>query len=185
MAARNFDACLKLTLQFEGGYSDHPADPGGATNLGITRRTLAAWRGRPVTKAEVRALTCEEAAKIYRRNYWDAVRGDELPEGIDAAVFDHAVNSGPRAAARMLQESLRLKPDGVIGAGTLALVRVTPRENLLHDLLRRRRGFLQRLRTFRIFGRGWTRRLLAVERACFAMIGNSAINNSTRKGART
>ncbi len=184
MAARNFDACLKLTLQFEGGYSDHPADPGGATNLGITRRTLAAWRGCPVSKSDVRMLKREEAAKIYRSNYWDAVRGDDLPEGIDAAVFDHAVNSGPRAAARLLQKALGLKADGVIGAGSLALVRVTPRENLLRDLLRRRRGFLQRLRTFSIFGRGWTRRLLAVERACLGMIGNSATNNSTRKGAR-
>jgi lysozyme family protein len=183
MAARNFDACLKLTLQFEGGYVDHPADPGGATNLGITRRTLARWRGRPVSKAEVRDLSRKEAAEIYRKYYWNAVNGDDLPLGIDAAVFDHAVNSGPRAAVRMLQQALALKADGVIGSITLALVRACDSDVLLGELMKRRRSFLQRLKTFRVFGRGWTRRLIAVEGECRAMIGRRTRISTNKKGA--
>lgn len=183
MAARNFHACLQLTLRFEGGYSDHPADPGGATNLGVTRRTLAAFRGRPVTKTDVRNLTHDEAARIYRRLYWDVVRGDDLPEGVDAAVFDHAVNSGPRAAARMLQQALAMKPDGVVGPATLALVRLAQPAPLLRELIRRRQGFLARLKTFRIFGRGWTRRVRAIEAAALAMIAARNGNFNLQKGA--
>ena len=174
MAAKNFEACLALTLQYEGGYVDHPADPGGATNLGITRRTLAAYRGKAVSKAEVRQLSRTEAAKIYRRNYWDAVRGDELQGGVDAVLFDHAVNSGPRAAVRMLQQSLGLKGDGVFGRSTYAALQAAEPRTLIAELMRRRRGFLARLKTFRVFGRGWTRRVQAIERAALAMASKPA-----------
>ncbi len=183
MAARNFDACLKLTLQFEGGYVDHPADPGGATNLGITRRTLARWRGRAVSKSEVRSMSRQEAAEIYRAHYWDAVNGDDLPVGIDAAVFDHAVNSGPSAAVRMLQQALGFKPDGVIGSATMAFVRACDSEVLLGELMKRRRSFLQRLKTFRVFGRGWTRRLIAIENECRVMIAQRTKTSKINKGA--
>lgn len=172
MAAENFEYCLRLTLAFEGGYVDHPADPGGATNLGITRRTLARYRGRAVSKADVRALTRQEAAAIYRKYYWDAVRGDELPAGVDAALFDHAVNSGPGAAIRMLQKALGLKADGRFGPATLAALDAANAHQLIQNLLARRSSFLTRLRTFRIFGRGWMRRVKAIETASLAMQAN-------------
>ncbi len=173
MTATNFEKCLALTLQYEGGYVDHPADPGGATNLGITRRTLAAFRGRVVTKTEVRQLSRAEAAQIYRRKYWNAVRGDELPAGVDAAVFDHAVNSGPGAAVRMLQSSLGLKADGAFGLTTSAALFVARPPALIGELIRRRRGFVARLKTFAIFGRGWTRRLQAIEKSSLAMAAHA------------
>src|SRR5687767_1827204 len=96
MAADNFDASLKFVLQFEGGFVDHPKDPGGATNLGVTIHTLSAVLGRPATKAEVKALTPKTVAPIYRQRYWDKVRGDDLPLGVDLAVFDFGVHSGPK-----------------------------------------------------------------------------------------
>lgn len=88
MAAANFERALALVLQHEGGFSDHPSDPGGATMMGITQATLGAWRGQPVTRADIRALSREEARAIYRIRYWNAVAGDELPAGLDLAAFD-------------------------------------------------------------------------------------------------
>src|SRR3954447_9587673 len=102
MARDAFANCLAFVLEEEGGYSDMPGDPGGATNMGITRATLADWRGAPVSKDDVLSLERDEAAAIYRRRYWDAIRGDELPAGLDLALFDDAVNSGPRMAVRDL-----------------------------------------------------------------------------------
>lgn len=169
MAVENFEHCLRLTLAYEGGYVDHPADPGGATNLGIPRRTLSRYRGRPVRKAEVRALSLQEAAAIYRKYYWDAVRGDEVPAGVDAALFDHAVNSGTGAAIRTLQKALRIEADGRFGPATLAAIEDASPRQLIRDLLARRTSFLTRLRTFRIFGRGWMRRVKAIETASLAM----------------
>ena len=106
MAAANFERALPLVLKHEGGYVDHPNDPGGATNLGVTIGTLSSWLGRPATKAEVKALTRATVAPIYRKNYWAAIRGDELPAGLDYAVFDFAVNSGPKRAAMALQRAV-------------------------------------------------------------------------------
>ena len=153
----NFDGCLAFTLRAEGGFSDHPADPGGATNMGITRATLAGVRGHAVSSAEVRALTRAEAADIYRSMYWRVVRGDELPAGVDLVVFDHAVNSGPKAAIRSLQGALGFKQDAVLsrrcviaaqGADAAALVRLS---------------------TWLVFRRGWTARMEALEKAALVM----------------
>ena len=173
MARANFDACLRLTLQYEGGYVDHPADPGGATNLGITRRTLARYRGRAVTKQEVRALSRAEAAEIYRKYYWDAVHGDDMPAGVDAALFDHAVNSGPSAAVHILQKALGLRADGKLGPITRAAACAAEPAHLIRQLLARRKSFLTRLRTFRTFGRGWMRRVKAIEAASLAMVASA------------
>ncbi|MBN8901820.1 MAG: hypothetical protein J0H57_12360, partial [Rhodospirillales bacterium] len=101
-----FARCVAVTLSQEGGYVDDPRDPGGATNLGITRATLSAWRGQEVGKDEVRALPREEAVEIYRANYWLPARCGDMPAGIDLMVFDCGVNAGPRTAVRMLQRLL-------------------------------------------------------------------------------
>lgn len=159
MAAGNFDRALAAVLKHEGGYADHPRDPGGATNLGITRATLARWRGRPVSKAEVRALTRSEAAKIYRALYWDEIAGDALPHGLDFAVFDYCVNSGASRASRALQTVAGARADGRIGRITLAAVALRDPENLIAAYCRKRLTFLERLRTFAVFGRGWRRRV--------------------------
>lgn len=167
----NFDACLAHTLRYEGSYVDHPADPGGATNYGITFATLKAWRGKPITKADVRALTKVEAGEIYRNKYWNAVRGDDLPKGVDMAVFDWAVNSGPGAAIKALQKTLGLTADGYIGAVTLREVAKADPATLVRSLCDRRGSFFQSLKTFRVFGRGWMRRVTEVKAAALKMIG--------------
>ena len=94
MAAKNFDKCLKFVLQFEGGFVNNPKDPGGPTNLGVTQATLSNFLGRQATIAEVRALTPAKVAPIYRLKFWDHINGDDLPVGVDLAVFDFGVHSG-------------------------------------------------------------------------------------------
>src|SRR5215207_8607949 len=94
MSLHNFERAFALTLKHEGGYADHPGDPGGATNLGITIGTLSDWIGRSATKAEVRALTRDAVRPIYRKNYWDRIGGDRMEPGFDYACYDFAVNSG-------------------------------------------------------------------------------------------
>lgn len=146
MTASNFDAALGVTLVYEGGFSDNPHDPGGATNLGITGRTLAAWRGHSVTSADVKALTRAEAAAIYRKQYWDAIDGDSLPSGVDLSVWDAGVNSGAGAAKKWLTRATRATPVETIHA--FAAVRLS---------------FLEALKTWRYFGAGWGRRVAGIE----------------------
>ncbi len=166
----NFQAALTHTLAFEGGYSDHPSDPGGATNYGITKATLEAWRGRSVTKAQVRALTVEEAGEIYRARYWATSACDSLPAGLDLAVFDCAVNQGATRAAQLLQQCLGITADGKIGPKTLAAVLKADADDLLLEFLSRRMNAYGLLRTlFRTFGLGWSRRLMATAAAALKM----------------
>lgn len=160
-----FRACLAETLRHEGGYADHPADPGGATNMGITHLTLAAWRGKPVTKQDVRDLTKAEASAIYHARYWLPVKGDALPPGVDLAVFDYAVNSGTGRAVKALQKVLGVAQDGAIGALTLAAVAKAGPVTLIMDLCDARMVFLRGLVTWQTFGAGWTRRVSEVEDA--------------------
>lgn len=170
MATLTFEDCLAFTLKYEGGYVDHPADPGGATNLGITQKTLSAWRGYGVSKAEVRALGKPEAGQIYRKQYWDTVRADALPAGVDLVVFDFAVNSGPARAAKALQRALGVDPDGVVGTVTLdALTGKDPRQ-LVTAICDERGKFFRSLSTFKTFGKGWMARLSAVRAAGHRMI---------------
>ena len=114
MTAANFDRALALVLVSEGGYVNNQNDPGGATKYGITIATLRNYRGRSVTVDNVRQLAADEAGQIYHRNYWAPVRGDDLPAGVDYALFDFAVNSGPRKAAETLQECLSVTVDGEV-----------------------------------------------------------------------
>ncbi len=143
---QTLEAYIPQLLKHEGGYVDHPKDPGGATNLGITIKTLSNWRGHPVTKADVRALTRAEAVSIYRANYWNKIRGDELLAGPDAALFDIAVNSGPGRAVQWMHLT--------VGKNAVDAVKA---------ISSKRRAFFQSLSTFRTFGRGWMRRVNEVE----------------------
>ena len=169
MAAANFERALKLVLLHEGGYSDHPADPGGATNLGVTIGTLSQVLGRPATKAEVRALTREAVAPIYRANYWNAVHGDLLPAGVDYAVFDFAVNSGRGRAIPSLQRAIGVADDGLIGPITLANAAAMPVLQTIERICADRMTFLRRLTTWKTFGKGWTARVEGVSAEALAM----------------
>lgn len=160
----NFQRSLTAVLAHEGGYVDHPKDPGGATNLGITFAVLQSWRGRPITKADVKALTNSEAAAIYKANYWDKVRGDDLPAGVDYAVMDFAVNSGVFRSATYLQEIVGVAPDGKIGPLTLQAVAAWDAVKLIEKLSANRLAFLKRLSTWPTFGKGWSSRVTGVLR---------------------
>lgn len=174
----SFDSAVALVLQHEGGFVHHPRDPGGATNFGITRETLSRVRGRPASVDDVRRLTKEEAASIYRRLYWDAVRADELPPGLDLALFDLAVNSGPKRAVTMLQTVLAIEADGLIGPETLKAANRADPAATVRRLTRSRLGFLSRLATWPVFGRGWRRRVLAVEHEAIRLV--ASLSSSTR-----
>lgn len=154
----NFDKCLSLVLKHEGLWSDHPADPGQATMRGVTKKTWEEWIGREVTKDELRAITEDDVAPLYKARFWDRVKADDLPSGVDYAVFDAAVNSGPGRAARWLQECVGVTADGAIGPKTLQAVNSYPGD-LQSDYCDKRLKFLQSLPTFPTFGRGWTRRV--------------------------
>lgn len=168
MAKENFAACLAQVLLSEGGWSDHPADPGGATMKGITLATYRKYRPG-ATKAELRAISDEEVARIYRDGYWDRVRGDELPAGLDLVAFDAAVNSGTGRAAKWVQAALGVLADGRIGARTIdAAHSVRPPEAIKRALLARK-SFLISLSTWQTFGRGWATRLSRVEKVALNM----------------
>jgi lysozyme family protein len=156
-----FKDALTHVLSVEGGYVNNPKDPGGMTNLGVTKRALEAYRGRSVSEKEMRALTRVDVEDFYEKGYWLSSKCDQLPSGVDLVVFDTAVNSGPDRAARILQEALGVYVDGVIGPKTLmALKRCNPLLLLL-DYLWYREDFLRGLSTWKTFGRGWTKRLRA------------------------
>lgn len=169
MSQEPFITCLAFTLKYEGGYVDHPADPGGATNLGVTRATLAKWRGRPVTKAEVKALSRAEAGEIYRRYFWNPCGGPSLPAGVDAVMFDWAVHSGPSRAVRALHKVLKIEQAATPGAALRsALTKADPLATI-RLLCAERRRFLARLKGFAVFGRGWSRRVDALEKTALAL----------------
>lgn len=164
-----FEVCLDHLLASEGGYVDHPADPGGATNLGVTLKTWAAWVGRDVAKAEIKALTVADVAPLYRARYWRATSCDSLPPGVDYMVFDLAVNSGPGRAGRFLQMAVGAKADGDIGPATLAKVSTRPPKEIVRAMDALRGDFYRDQPTFPTFGKGWLSRLASVTKAALAM----------------
>lgn len=157
----NFEKALALVLEHEGGYVNHPKDPGGATNKGVTQAVYDAYRKmRGRGPMSVKFITDEELRAIYKFQYWDKVQGDFLPTGLDYAMFDFAVNSGVGRASKYLQAVLGVEQDGQIGARTLAAIH-SP-SAVINALCDRRIGFLRNLKTFLTFGKGWTRRVTDV-----------------------
>lgn len=153
----------RFILAHEGGYVDHPKDPGGATNLGITIKTLSAWRKRKVSKAEVKALTRTDVIPIYKANYWDVMRCSLLPLGLDYMVMDYGVNSGPARSVKDLQRTVGADDDGALGIKTIAKVEEYISKHGMQALLKayaeRRWKFMQGLPTFATFGDGWKKRV--------------------------
>lgn len=151
-----------FTLSFEGGYVNHPDDPGGCTNMGITIGTLGAWRGEKVTCADVKALSKEEAAMIYATNYWAPVWGNRMPVGVNTQVWDWGVNSGPKRALQYLQRLVGSTADGIMGPKTLEATEKYVKKHGINDTLYRysadRQQYYESLSTFDTFGNGWTRR---------------------------
>ena len=159
----NLIPAMEHMLKSEGGFVNHPADPGGMTNLGVTQRVWEEWLGRPVSEKEMRALTPTIVAPMYKRQYWDKVAADNLPSGVDYIVFDAAVNSGPGRAAKWLQTVVGAVADGAIGPNTLKAVAAYPADKLIEDYQALRLEFLKNLPTWETFGRGWDRRVAEVK----------------------
>jgi len=171
---RNFQRALKLVLRHEGGYVDHPKDPGGATNKGVTIGTFRRYVKADATKADLKAITSEQVATVYYRHYWSAVMAHELPSGLDYAVFDYAVNSGPDRAAKHLQALVGVTVDGRIGPATLAAVGKKDTAVLINALCNRRMEFLRGLKTWNTFGKGWSRRVAEVRAQSLQWVGKPA-----------
>lgn len=171
--ADTFDAALKEVLHHEGGFVNHPKDPGGMTNLGVTRRTWESWIGRPTTEAEMRALTPATVAPLYRKRYWDENRCGRMHPALALCVFDFGVNAGPARAARYLQRLVGAKQDGVIGPATLlAVTDFVEREGAaeaVRQFQKSRETYYRQLPTFATFGRGWLRRVREVETAALRL----------------
>lgn len=168
MTQSRFPMCLAETLRWEGGYSDDKDDPGGPTMCGIIQRVYDAWRDNMgLPRRHVRDSEPREREAIYRQQYWSAVRGDELPPGIDLTVFDFGVNSGPGRSVKSLQRVLGLTPDGAIGAITIRAAWDAANQGRTADvisaLMTERRRFLRQIKHYKTFGRGWERRCDGVE----------------------
>ncbi|MCM8594089.1 glycoside hydrolase family 108 protein [Accumulibacter sp.] len=165
-----FDLCVDLVLGKEGGFSNHPEDPGGPTMMGITQATLAAWRGHPVSADDVRTLGRTEALDIYRANYWNAMRCDDLPKGVDLMVFDFGVNAGITRSVRLLQKVAGAEQDGSIGNLTLRAVRASNPAALVEALASGRLDFYRSLDTYPTFGRGWENRVADIRKQALLMV---------------
>ena len=170
MAAANYQKCLDMILHHEGGYVNHPKDPGGETNLGVTKRVYEEWGG---TK-DMKDLEVEDVAPIYRKNYWDRIKADELPSGLDLCVFDFGVNAGTGRSAKYLQTLIGTTADGGIGPNTLSKLADYVDENGIEDTIKNfqaeRQSYYESLSTFETFGRGWTRRVEETTESALEMI---------------
>ena len=154
----NFDHCLRLVLAHEGGWADHPKDPGGATMKGVTLATYRKYKPG-ATKAQLRAISDADLAMIYRDGYWNKVKGDDLPAGLDLVAFDAAVNSGVSRGAKWLQSALGVPADGKVGPKTIAAANAAHKDAVIDRACDLRLGFLRQLGTWKTFGKGWTRRV--------------------------
>lgn len=164
MAAESFSAALARLLQHEGGYTNHPSDPGGPTNFGITIHDYRKYVKAGATAADVKAMSLDEAKRIYRAKYWDAQRCDELPAGVDYAVFDYGVNSGIGRSGKVLRRCLNLPDDSsVVTERVVAAAKAADAKALVTAICDERLRFLQRLKTWDVFGKGWGRRVAEVK----------------------
>jgi lysozyme family protein len=159
----NWANAFKMMLASEGGYVNHPSDPGGMTNLGVTKRVWEEWVGRESNEKEMRSLTPEMVEPLYKRKFWDAVRGDELPAGISYLIFDFAVNAGVGRSIKTLQSAIGVTPDGGFGPMTMAAVQAVDPVELVEKFSQAKEDFYRSLNTFETFGKGWLNRVAAVK----------------------
>ena len=158
----NWDECFEMVLKHEGGYVNDPRDPGGRTNLGVTQRAWESYWNRKSSEEEMRKLTPNIVKPFYKAMYWDKIRGDDLPSGVDYAAFDLSVNSGVGRASKYLQQIAGVTADGVIGPKSLEAIKSRDPKEMADALCDMRMDFLKRLPTFETFGKGWSRRVAEV-----------------------
>lgn len=164
----NYAQALKQVLKYEGGYVDHPKDPGGPTNKGITQAVYDAWqKSQDLPTQSVRNISDATVAAIYKQQYWDRINGDNLPAGVDFAVFDFAVNSGVSRAAKTLQAVVGVTQDGVIGPATIQATKTY----VAMTVTNKRLAFMQSLSIWSTFGKGWAARIADVKAQIIALVG--------------
>lgn len=170
MTASNFEEALRRMMLHEGGYTNHPADPGGPTNFGITIADYRKYVKPDASAADVKAMKADEAKRIYRARYWDAQRCDELPAGVDYAVFDYGVNSGIGRSGKVLRRVLNL-PDNTsaVSDAVVAAARAGNAKTLVVAICGERLRFLRSLKTWDVFGKGWGRRVAEVRTAALLL----------------
>jgi lysozyme family protein len=155
---KNFRDCLELVLKHEGGYVNHPSDPGGMTNLGVTKKVWEDWVGHPVTEKDMRELTPALVGPMYEMKYWRTSYCEKLPRGLDLLVFSMAVNAGSGRSVKLLQDAIGVVADGVIGPNTMAKINEANVETLIDKFSEARTAFYKGLKTFPVFGKGWLNR---------------------------
>jgi len=169
-----FDTSLAEILKHEGGFVNHPRDPGGMTNLGVTKNTWESWTGKKASEADMRALTPTKVAPLYAERYWNVNHCSDMPPALALCVFDFGVNAGPARAARYLQQIIGAGRDGKIGPASIAAMRTYVASHGVAQAVRfyqqSRRDYYHQLPTFNTFGRGWLRRVDEVETAALRMI---------------
>jgi lysozyme family protein len=165
----NWDDCFDMVIKSEGGFVNNSRDPGGMTNLGVTRSVWQAYLKRDVTEADMRALTPQMVKPFYKALYWDRIKGDSLPSGVDYAAYDLAVNSGPHRAAQYLQQIAGVTVDGMIGPKSLEAINTCDAKEAADAICDMRMDFLKKLPTFDTFGKGWSRRVEEVKAKAVSM----------------
>ena len=177
MAAENYQKCLEMILHHEGGYVNHPKDPGGETNLGVTKRVYLRWcMEQDLYTKDMKDLQVKDVAPIYERNYWGRLKCDDIPTGLDLCLFDFGVNAGTGRAAKYLQRLIGTVADGGIGPNTLKALDefISKQEHGVKDVILKyqaaRQDYYESLSTFETFGKGWTRRVKETTDSAMSMV---------------
>lgn len=171
---RNYARALPLVLKWEGGWSDHPDDPGGATHKGVTLATFRRYVKADGTKDDLRKITDAQVSTVYYRHYWSVANCQAMPAGLDFAVFDFSVNSGPSRAVKFLQRIVGVTVDGRVGPKTIEAIGGFNTDDLVRLLCDERLAWLKTLKTWGTFGKGWTNRVVDVKLNALKMVGDPA-----------
>jgi len=165
----NYTDCMEFTLKYEGGYSSVRSDPGnwtgGKVGVGVLKGTKFGISAKAYPNLDIKNLTIDQAKTIYEKSYWLPVKGDDLPSGVDLSVFDAGVMSGPSRGVKWLQKALGVSQDGIVGPKTLAALKGKDVVKIIKAVCANRQGFVESLKTFITFGKGWTSRIAACEAA--------------------
>ena len=166
----NYEYSLAQVLKSEGGYVNNPKDPGGETNMGVTKAAWSTWLKRTILPGEMAQLTHADIIPFYKALYWDKSYCNQLPTGIDYMVFDASVNMGVGQSIRLLQRSLGCVPDGVIGPNTMKAINDADVKTLIDKFSAQKEMFYKSLATFATFGKGWLRRVAEVKQIALSML---------------